>query len=379
MIFSSLVFAVLTTFCLRATGPVDEPIRSIALATPAAKTSQTLPTQLNLETILGTIKITEPVLIELLNHKCMKRLHGIDHHGVITYFGGYNAITRYEHCVGVFALLHKFNCPLTEQIAGLLHDASHTVFSHLADHFFKTGNIDAYQDGIHYWFLEKMGLDIVLKKHGYTIEDIMPEQEHFTGLEQDLPFMCADRIEYNLHVGLALNKVTQEEVNTIVGDLRFEDGTWFFVNQKSARKLADLSLYFTEHVWGGHLNTALQYWMVSALRQAVARNLISFDDIHFGTDQQILTTLDKSTDPHITEMLKKCRNAQEHYTLVRGTTSYDIADYPKFRGINVLVKDDVGKLTHLTELDQDFKNEYLRVKRFTQRGNKILFSKPDLP
>lgn len=370
--FFVLILTFLLPLAIHAQQPPSEPKR-MALAAPAPAT---LPKRIDLETIFGTIAVTEPVLIELLNHKCMTRIKDIDQHGVLTYFENYPTFNRYDHCIGVFGLLHKFNCPLTEQIAGLLHDASHTVFSHLADHFFKTGNMDAYQDGIHDWFLEKMGLETVLKKYGYAIADIMPEQEHFTGLEQDLPFMCADRIEYNLHTGLAFGRITQDELKTIVGDLRFEDGTWFFVNQASARKLADLSLYFTENFWSAPVNTVLQYWLVSALRQAVARELVSFDQIHFGIDKTVLDILDASTDKHIQEMLTKCRNAAQYYEVVSGTTPYDLVDYPKCRGINVLVKNTSGELVHLAELDQKFKDEYNRVKRFTQRGNKIRFLKP---
>ena len=110
-----------------------------------------LPASMTLETIFGTVEVTDAVVIELLHHPAMTRLKGVDQHGPPTYWMGTPTFDRYTHSVGVYVLLKKFGAPLVEQIAGLLHDASHTIFSHLADRLFKTGNQLAYQDRIHEW------------------------------------------------------------------------------------------------------------------------------------------------------------------------------------------------------------------------------------
>ena len=45
-------------------------------------------------------------------------------------------ITRYEHSVGVMLLARRVGGGLREQVAALLHDVSHTAFSHVIDHVF---------------------------------------------------------------------------------------------------------------------------------------------------------------------------------------------------------------------------------------------------
>lgn len=84
----------------------------------------------------GRADIDEPVLVELMSTAAMQRLNGILQHGITGFLGTTRPITRFEHSVGVMLLARHFKAPLTEQIAALLHDVSHTAFSHVPDHFF---------------------------------------------------------------------------------------------------------------------------------------------------------------------------------------------------------------------------------------------------
>src|SRR5271170_653561 len=90
------------------------------------------------ETDYGTFVVTEPVLLELFDSESLARLKKIHQYGV-NYFvkKGSPWYSRYEHSVGVWALLRRFGASLEEQVAGLLHDLSHTVFSHVGDLVFK--------------------------------------------------------------------------------------------------------------------------------------------------------------------------------------------------------------------------------------------------
>ena len=326
-----------------------------------------------IDTIFGPCVVDHPLVKELLQHKCMTRLKEIDQHGPSTYFQNKPTFDRYAHSVGVYALLKKCGASLEEQVAGLLHDASHTTGSHVADTLFKTGTVDAYQDGIHGWFLEKMSVHKVLKKYNLEIAHILPKQKKFTALEKDLPHMCADRIQYNLHTGLVFKRITQKELDDVVADLRFEDDTWFFTTKKSARVLGKLSLYFTEHFWGSAENTVLHYWLSSALRRAIGLELLTFDDIHFGIDDHMLTTLRKSEDEHIINMLNCLHNPQENFDVFKNTTRFDLFERPKFRGIDPLIKLN-GELVHLSAHDKAFKKEYDTVKEFVRKGHKVRFA-----
>ncbi len=323
--------------------------------------------------IFGDICIEDPVILDLLNAPVMKRLHNIDQSGTPRYFTHHvPAFTRYDHSVGVYALLKKAGVSLDEQIAGLLHDASHTVFSHTGDWVMGMGEKDnSYQDDIHSWFLKNMQVEDILHKHGHTLDKVLHKNNGHVALEQDLPDMCADRIEYNLHTGLIFGLLTTAEIKEIADDLHYENQKWFFTNPKLARDFANLSIYFTQYLWGSPYNQAINHWSGQMLKRAIDIQLVNRDTFHFGIDQQVLEKLQDSSDPEIQMYLEKCKNFQHHYKVV-SNDDFDIQTKPKFRGIDPWVRVN-GKLLRLTQIDKDYAREYKRVKLYVQKGIRIKF------
>src|SRR5690606_15049462 len=117
-----------------------------------------------INSLYGRVSIDEPVLIELLNAPAVQRLQQINQYGINFYTTKRYSFTRYDHSVGVMVILRLFNLPLLEQIAGLLHDVSHTAFSHVADYLYKMGDKKhSYQDSIHEWYLQQTTIPAILK------------------------------------------------------------------------------------------------------------------------------------------------------------------------------------------------------------------------
>ena len=65
-----------------------------------------------LDKIYGEIEINEPIILDLMNSPSVRRLKGIDQHGHFEIYFPYSSVSRFEHSVGVFILLEKFNAPL---------------------------------------------------------------------------------------------------------------------------------------------------------------------------------------------------------------------------------------------------------------------------
>jgi HD superfamily phosphohydrolase len=267
------------------------------------------------------------------------------------------------------------NRPLTEQVAGLLHDVSHTVFSHVADHLFKTGNHINYQDTIHEWYLEKMNLAPLLARHNLNIEEVNPDNLEFCALEQKSPKLCADRIEYILHTALVFEKITPEELTELAKTLHFDGAHWYFSNQTHARMLADFALYFTKNFWATASNLAWRHWLCSAIKQAIARNLITSDDIHFGSDALMLSILNSSQDTYITEMMDKCYHHSDHYTQTTSDDTYDLSDHFKVRAVDplILLEDETTPLP-LSQRDSEYKKELEETKRLITQGTYICWT-----
>lgn len=324
-------------------------------------------------TVFGDIAIEDPLVIDLLDHPVMTRLKGIDQSGAPRYFTDrLPPYSRYIHSVGVYALLKRVGVTEAEQIAGLLHDASHTVFSHTGDWVFQADQSgDSYQDNIHEWYLSKMKVGDVLKPHGLSISEVLHKQDGFQGLEQDYPDMCADRIEYNLSTGLLHGNITQQDVDHIASNLKFEGNKWFFTNPKTARQFANLSLEFTETFWGSAWNESVNRWSGEIIKRAFDLGLFNKDEFHFSTDEPILAKIRSSKDPKIMKLVDMCENYKDHFQEVQ-SKPYDLETHPKFRVIDPLVQDQ-GKLVRLTSLDADFKAKYDQLKDRMKSGIKIKF------
>lgn len=324
-----------------------------------------------INTIWGQEVVKHPLIEKLLNSDIMKRLQNVDQSGPCRYFGYAPAYSRYEHCVGVWALLRRFNVDFPEEVAGLLHDASHTAFSHLADHLFAVPQTEhSYQDTIHLWFLRQMKLGNVLDPYQLALEQMDVDQPAYQALEQPLPDLCADRIEYNLHTGLLFKLITKEEVQEILKSLRFEQGKWFFTNIDAAKKLASLSLYFTENFWGAAWNYVFNHYFKKIVQRAIELGRISRDQMHFGTDNQIMDILMKIEDNYIRKRLYACRCIHQSFKIV-DDQSYTLDFQPKFRGVDPWVRKG-ETLYRLTELDGEFNEAFQQLKTKCSQGYKIV-------
>lgn len=326
-------------------------------------------------TILGDVNEQDPVILQLLDSKAIQRLKGIDQSGPTPYFKeNYPKLSRYDHSLGVYALLKHFKVSRSEQIAGLMHDASHTVFSHLADIIFLHGaeRTESYQDKIHDWFLQQMGVDKILMQANLKIQDISPKNPKFRALEQDYPDMNADRIEYNLHTGLVFNDLNQDDIHAIIKALRYDNNKWYFSDIKHAKQLAKLSTYYTKNLWSSSHNTAFYTVGAAALQYALAHKYITTANLNFGVDQEIVDLLNTTQDPILQELVAMLKDIDKYYT-VSNKHDYDLYQPVKMRGFDPLVINN-GKLARLSTLSVDFANELQETANYTQVGIYLKFT-----
>lgn len=326
-----------------------------------------LSSSLQLDTIYGTIAIDDPLAIELILSKPFQRLKEINQYGVVNFIVPTENYTRFDHSIGVYFLLKSHNCSRNEQIAGLLHDVSHTVFSHVGDYVFEErGRGNSYQDDIHLWYLEESGLSQILEKHFFAATDIDHKNPTFKALDQPLPKLCADRIEYNLQGGLLRKLITWDDFYQIQKALIFTDGNWVLNSVDCAKKLGCCSLIMTETLWGSAWE-ALSYRMTAeALRRSFTISLVTFDEFHFSTDQAVWHKLSCSNDLYILERMEKIKNIHANYKLTEHGKE-DLLLKLKFRGINPLVST-IDGIIPLTQIDETYRIEYDRVKKSIEKG-----------
>jgi HD superfamily phosphohydrolase len=332
---------------------------------------------MTIESIYGKDEIDDPVLIALIKSPMMQRLKKLRQYGIAHYATQTPEYTRFEHSVGVMLISRRFGASLGEQIAALLHDVSHTAFSHVADYLFKGGDGNtSYQDDMHEWFINKTGINDLLAEYGYKGVCSNDNKHTFCILEQELPDLCTDRIEYNLKGGYIEGLLTVEQIAAVLRDLRFEDGRWYFVNQESALLIANVSLNLTEHIFGTRQNFFTYRQAAKALRRALDIGLLTVDDICFSHDDEVWARLCASEDKHI-QCALECVKHCDTYCVDGTRESHDMRVVGKFRGVNPWIKTEQG-FERLTAVNAAYKQEYDRVRAFILSGCYMTYISNDL-
>jgi HD superfamily phosphohydrolase len=321
-----------------------------------------------LDTFYGPLEVNEPVLLELIESPTFQRLKSIHQYGVAYYTTHREEYNRFDHSVGVFAILRVNHASIEEQIAGLLHDVSHTAFSHVGDWVFGKENQDKdYQNDIHALYLEMSGLADILKKHGFTVDQILPHEELFPALENSLPNLCADRIDYNIQGAYYQGFITYEEVLTIFHDLRFSENRWVSTSPELMKKLTRFSLFMTQTCWGGPTNHLMSRWLADAILRSIEIGVISQKDFHFGTDQDIWDLLMMQKDPIIAQKMWMVMHPQDYFSVVDTTAEADDIVKSKFRGINPWILSG-STCVRITEMDRQIAEEFEKVRQIVTSG-----------
>ena len=327
---------------------------------------------LNIQTIFGELKVSDPLLIELIESEGFKRLKGVDQSGPVRYFiQDFPAYSRYDHSLGVFHLLHIYGATYQEQVAGLLHDASHTAFSHVAENVFNHHqHQDSYQDSIHLKALSKLGIQTILEKHHFSFKQANHKGNGYTMLDQELPDLCADRIEYLLHTGYIFQLIDKKDIQSILAHLKYNNGQWYFTDIPTATKLANLSMHFTEGMYASPWNWSMYDWFARMMHRAFEIGIVSSEEFHHATDEQILDKLRHSNDAILQQFFTKCQHNQRTF-LVVDHGQYDINLKPKLRAVDPLVLKDKNFL-RLSELNPIYHTRYSALKDKLQKGIKII-------
>ena len=69
-------------------------------------------------------------------------------------------------------------------------------------------------------------------------------------LWNDLPNLCADRLDYNIQGAYYQNFLTHEEVLTLFNKLQFKEGHWICEDHVLLKKLVRFSLFMTQDCLG---------------------------------------------------------------------------------------------------------------------------------
>ena len=287
-------------------------------------------------------------MIDLLNCKSVQRLKGISQFGLPQEYYHLPIFSRYEHSLGVLSLLIKLNAELKEQIAGLLHDVSHTAFSHTIDWVFGDPTKEDFQDKLHENIIEKSEIKDILIKYGYDYKEIS-SVKNFSLLERESPSLCADRIDYTLRE-TAL-RIDLEKAKFCFNSLIKHNNCFAFKSIDAAKIFSDMYVKFQQEHWGGNEAKARYHILAEILKIGIQKKFIYFQDFK-KTDDFVINLLKNRKDEDILYGLELLKNG----FLIKASEDGNVELKSKFRYIDpeILIENQIKKLSEIS-------NEYKTI------------------
>lgn len=311
--------------------------------------------------VYGIHSIHEPVLIDLLQSSTVTRLKGIHQGGSAYLVMKRRDNTRFEHSVGVMLLIHCLGGSLHEQIAGLLHDVSHTAFSHVVDYAFQLKTEDFHEQHFHQ-MVENSDIPAILHRHDIPLE-IVFDHEQWSLLEQPAPDLCADRVDYTLRDMLRVGYTSSAEIRLFLQSLRVHEGEIVVGNLPAALWFTCLYTGLVRDVFMNPLEMFADEQLALAIRVALTKGILQEDDL-FRQDEDVLQLLRAAKHPEITGHLS---NIHPDIHIVEDTEQFDIRAFTKPRIVDPLVLMDNGSVMRCSDLVPDVKRLHDEViQRATQ-------------
>jgi uncharacterized protein len=255
--------------------------------------------------VYGDVSIYDAGVVDLIACPTFERLRGIRQAGPSSFAFPFKTVTRYEHSLGVYLLLRWLGAERMETIAGLLHDLSHTAFSHAVD-FVLTSEEQDHHESLKPVFLERPDMAAALSKLGYRPRDFFDDSV-FPLLEQPLPLLCADRLDYFYRDSLAAQVSTPESVARSLAALAVIDHAIVFTNVDAARETAALFSEMNRDWWASETESYIYNEFADALREGFRIGALVRDDL-LEDDAYVLNRLLAAKSPLIAESLDHVLN-----------------------------------------------------------------------
>ncbi|MEF7657813.1 HD domain-containing protein [Bacillus thuringiensis] len=280
------------------------------------------------DVIYGEFKV-DRVVEELIVSNPVQRLKGIHQNGASYLLNENWNVTRFDHSVGVMLLVKKLGGSVEEQIAGLLHDVSHTAFSHVIDYVFHNEG-ESYHEEIFSSVVKNSEIPAILSKYGYNYEDILLDDSKWTLLERSAPELCADRVDYTLRDMYTYGYISLEEVHSLLEDVIAVDG-------KMVLQSVEMAEWFTETYYKEVIDFFMKPMniygndmLAKTLKLALHKKVIHADDFLLE-DDELISKLQQCNDSEVHALLRK---VHPNVNVKEDRNDYDLHQNNKVRLID---------------------------------------------
>jgi HD superfamily phosphohydrolase len=316
--------------------------------------------------VYGQIEINNQVILDLINSKPFQRLKGINQSGAANYFQPIRNVTRYEHSIGTWYLAYKFERSIEEQIACLLHDIPHTAFSHVIDIVMNDEKHEFHDE-----FFEKIIVESeipsILEKNNIKLDEIL-NKENFPLLDNELPDVSIDRLDYFLRDGISVGFLPQSIALNILGEIAVKDSTFYFKTNDTAALSCILFREFSRLIWLDPISHGGFYILADILKTALKLGIITEEDFWL-TDKEVMNKIENSRNKELVEKLNLLSPSTNMLYAEKEAADYYGSNKP--RCIDPLFLKN-GELTRITDevISLKYANEEF-IKNYKNLGVKI--------
>jgi len=303
-----------------------------------------------IDRIYGRVNIEEGVMLDLISSAAVERLHGVLQHGISGLIGVTRGTTRFEHSLGVMILTRSLGASLEEQISALLHDVSHTAFSHVIDYVFNDHDEQSYHEKYKEAFIARSDLPTILLRRGYDWRDFISD-ERFPLLEQPSPALCADRLDYFLRDAIDLGLAKWSEVENALAHLVVHQDRIVLDDLEAARWMGYTFIKADQASWANFREVGLYELTAAAIRYALENGILSDEDL-WDTDEAVWSKLHTSREPGLSEKLRLI-SPRTRFEWDEDNPDFSVSTKLRTIDPDVLVE---GELHLLSALDPDFAN-----------------------
>lgn len=285
----------------------------------------------------------ENVLVDLINSSLVQRLKRIHQGGASYLVNPKWNVTRYEHSIGVMLLIRKLGGSLEEQIAGLLHDVSHTAFSHVIDLSLGLGNED-YHDKIFSKVIFNSEIPHILQKYNYNITELLFQK--WPLLDMEAPFLSVDRIDYTLRDMYTYQNISLKQCHNFIDSLIVKET--YIICTSLSQCIWFVRVYKKEVIdfFYDPLNVYAYELLSTTLKIGLEKKIITYDDL-LKTDDDIILLLSSSKNDDIQCLLKKLN---KKVLIIHDSINFDIHQKKKIRIVDplVLIDNEVNIASHFS-------------------------------
>ena len=241
------------------------------------------------------------ILQELIQCPSLQRIDEIDMNCGMQFssfklFKNIGSYSRLQHSIGVACIIYYFTQDIVQACAGLFHDISTPVFSHVVDFMMYDHLKQEYTENKITSILKSDSTLIsTLKKYDIPLE-LVDDYHKYPIADNDSPNLSADRLEYTLGNMVNYGFTDVSTLERLYKDLSVTMNE--YGEQEICFKSLDLALEFTKYMWmcssvyiADEDRFGMEY-LASLLRDMLERKTCTLEDL-YTTEKEFISILNK--------------------------------------------------------------------------------------